>query len=52
VDITFSYLRSNFNTREFHSRENYRFFGHKPESSGAFLTKIGRNDSYKPSGPF
>ena len=40
-------LRSIFNTREFNSRENYRFFGHNSESSGAFLTKIGGNDSYR-----
>ena len=26
-------LRSNFNTREFNSRENYTFFGHNSESS-------------------
>ena len=27
-------------------------FGHNSESSGAFLTKIGGNDSYRPPGPF
>ena len=37
------FLRSNFNTREFNSRENHRFFCHNSESSGAFLTKIGEN---------
>ena len=45
------FLRSNLNTREFNSRENYRVFGHNSESSGAFLTKIGGNDSYRPPGP-
>ena len=45
-------LSSNFDTREFNRRENDRFFGHNSESSGAFLTKIGGNDSYRPPGPF
>ena len=31
-------LRSNFNTREFNSRENYRFFGHNSEPCGNFWT--------------
>ena len=31
-------IRSNFNTREFNSRENYRFFGHNSEPCGNFGT--------------
>ena len=31
-------LRSNFNTREFNSREHYRFFGHNSEPCGNFRT--------------
>ena len=31
-------LRSNFNTRQINSRENYRFFGHNSEPCGNFWT--------------
>ena len=31
-------LRSNFNTREINSRENYRFFDHNSEPCGNFWT--------------
>ena len=33
-----AYVRSNFNTREINSRENYRFFGHNSEPCGNFWT--------------
>ena len=33
-------LRSNFNTREFNSRENYWFFGHNSEPCGNFRTML------------
>ena len=36
-------IRSNFNSRGVNSRELFWFGGHSSESSGAFLTKIGRN---------
>ena len=32
------FLRSNFNTREFNSRENYMFFGHNSEPCRNFGT--------------
>ena len=44
--MTFSYetdnflLRSNFNTREFNSREHLRFLGHNSEPCGNFGTML------------
>ena len=35
-------LRSNFNTREFNSRENYRFYGHNSEPCRNFGTILRR----------
>ena len=32
------HVRSNFNTSEINSRENYRFFGHNSEPCGNFWT--------------
>ena len=37
----FIVFRSNFNTREFNSRELFWFFGHNLAPHHAFLTKIG-----------
>ena len=45
-------IRSHGNSRGVNSRELRRVFGHSSESSGAFLTKIGGNYSYRPPGPF
>ena len=36
--ISYMFVRSNFNTREFNSRENYRFFGHNSAPCGNFWT--------------
>ena len=45
-------LRSNFNTRDFNTRDIFQFFDHSSEPQIRIWTKIAGNASYKPPGAF